>query len=182
MKSLFVMIGMGMSALIIAACATDDPTTADSGDSGPETVAGIIAANPGATQVGPNEVQLDDGVIVIVPSAGAALHPDSASGACKGGNLCLFENRNFGGAILQLSGPCRTVDLRNRNLDRNHSWSNVVSSIDNPDPGTGPARFYNNGHLVIAVGKGHYLRDLSQDTSADGGSANDKIDTVQTCP
>src|SRR4051812_28393200 len=98
MKSLFATIGIGMSALAIAACATDDPTTADSGDSGPETVAGVIAANPGATQVGPDEVQLEDGATVIVPSAGGAIHPDTASGRCTNGQLCLFVDSNFGGA------------------------------------------------------------------------------------
>jgi hypothetical protein len=181
MKSLFAMFGIGMSALAIAACATDDPTTADSGDPGPETVAGVIAANPGATQVGPNEVQLDDGVIVTVPSAAGAIHPDTVSG-CKNGDLCLFEDSGFDGAKLQLSGPCRTVDLTKRFRAVGVPWSNAASSIDNPAPGRGPARFYNNGHLVLALNKGHYLRDLSQDTSADGGNANDKIDSVQLCP
>lgn len=182
MKSLFAMIGLGMSALTIAACATDDPTTAGSGDSGPETVAGVIAANPGAMQVGPDEVQLEDGMIVIVPSAGGAIHPDSVSGRCTGGNLCLFVDSNFNGAILQLSGACRTVDLRQRFRGTGLPWSNAVSSIDNPAPGSGPARFYNNGRLMLALAKGHYLRDLSQDTSDDGGNADNKIDTVRICP
>ena len=187
MKSLFAMIGIGISALTISACATDDPATddpatADSGDSGPETVAGVIAANPGAMQVGPNEVQLEDGVSVIVPSAGGRLHPDSVSGRCTNGNLCLFEDNNFHGQFLHLSGPCRMVDLRTRFRAVGLPWSNAVSSIDNPAPGSGPARFYNNGRFMLALLKGHYLRDLSQDSSADGGNANDKIDTVRTCP
>jgi hypothetical protein len=176
------MIGIGMSALAIAACAADDPTTADSGDPGPETVAGVIAANPGATQVGPNEVQLDDGVTVVVPSAAGAIHPDSASGRCKDGNLCLFVDSNFNGSKLELSGACRRVDLTRRFRAVGVPWSNAASSIDNPAPGSGPARFYNNGHFVLSLNKGHYLKDLSQDTSADGGNANDKIDSVQLCP
>jgi hypothetical protein len=147
------------------------------------TVSRVLAANPGAVQISPNSVQLDEGVTLIVPTEhDAVVAPNSASGRCLGGNLCVFQDSNFNGSILQLSG-CKDVNLANFNMDNGHPWNNQVSSIDNPLPRSGPAKFFNNGNLMLTLNGGSFLKNLASDTSADGtGNANDKIDTVRTCP
>lgn len=162
--------------------ATGDPS--NTADSVAQKVARLIAFNPGATQVGPNMVKLGEGVTAIVPSEqDLVINPRSASGRCLGGNLCLFQDSNFGGSILQIS-TCSTVNLATLNMDNGHPWNNQASSIDNPLPRTGQAQFFDNTNgtgFMLAVAGGHFLKNLTSDTSATGGNANDKIGSVKPC-
>lgn len=180
------------STTTLCACAMDDANSGDdttsdlskTADSVAQKVARLIAVNPGATQVGPNMVKLDEGVTAIVPSEqDLVINPRSASGRCRGGNLCLFQDSNFGGSILQIS-TCSTVNLANFNMDNGLPWNNQASSIDNPLPRTGQAQFFDNTNgtgFMLALAGGRFLRNLTQDTSATGGNANDKIGSVKPC-
>jgi len=117
-------------------------------------------------------------LVAGVPNAQAAVAaPASASGRCAGSHLCVFQNSSFGGSYNQFTMPAsgRCVDITG------FSTANQVSSIDFPAPGSHQAWFYDAGHFVLSLNQNHYLKDLSKDTSASGGNANDKIDEVIIC-
>lgn len=116
-------------------------------------------------------------------SSGSPISPASASGKCRGGNVCVFEDSNFNGAIVQLPTNCgANMNLDDHLSDKGYSLANKVSSIDFPGSGSKQAHFYDNGHPVITVTINHYLKNLAKDSSSSGGNANDKIDSVQiTC-
>ncbi|MFI1090977.1 peptidase inhibitor family I36 protein [Streptomyces sp. NPDC020917] len=134
-------------------------------------VAAILAHNPGSIQIGTDSVELEKGVV---------MQPASGPSGCANGWLCMFQNSNFGGYEIKFYA-CGSQNLANYIAPDGRNWTNRVSSIDNSQTGGVQSRFYNNGHLVIVLNAGHYLRDLSKDSSADGGNANDKIDTVRVC-
>jgi hypothetical protein len=151
-----------------------------------ERVAAVLANNPGARAVGPGKVELSDGIFLNVP-----VQPFDVQG-CPTQSLCLSQHANFAGDQLQFI-RCRDVNLGNLRMRDGRPWNDKVSSIRNAQVGNdAQARFYNydgtgnpdspsNWRFVIAVNINRYLRDLSRDSSADGGSANDKIDIVHVC-
>jgi hypothetical protein len=161
-----------------------------------QQVAGLLKYNPGAKRIGTNAVQLEKGVIARVHPR-SKLVPNVSVSFCSAGHgasvgwLCLYQNANWGGAELDFT-VCANRNLGNYNMGNGVAWNDQVSSIDNDQTSSVQSRFYNydgtgdpnsssNWNLVVAVNAGHYLRDLSSDTSADGGNANDKIDIVHVC-
>lgn len=164
-----------------------------------QKIHGLLKYNPGAKRIGPDSVELEKGVIVTV-------HPDSGSSGVvpavspslcslrhgvSAGWLCLYQNSNFGGDEIDFT-VCANRNLGDYRMADGRAWNDQISSIDNDQTSGVQSRFYNydgsgdpnssaNWALVIVVNAGHYLRDLSQDSSADGGSANDKIDIVHVC-
>jgi hypothetical protein len=151
-----------------------------------DQVAAILRNNLGSQRIGANEVELAEGVVVTVSA-----QPSAVQG-CPAYHLCLNEHSNFGGEQLKLYA-CRNVNLGNLEMRDGRRWNDKVSSIRNAQVGSGAqARFYNydgsgdpgnprNWRLILALNPGRYLRDLSKDSSADGGDANDKIDIVHVC-
>jgi hypothetical protein len=179
-----MLAGSAVATAFLLTAAPADATTTTTPHSAAvnSSVAGLLAHNPGARQLNENSVQLDEGVVVVVGvTADGHVNPLSASGRCNGANLCLFEDSKFQNSILQLSGSCRRIELSNYNTDTGHAWTNKASSIDNPNTSRGASSFYNNGNYMLTLNGGHYLKNLASDSSADGGNANDKIDSVQLC-
>ncbi len=116
---------------------------------------------------------MDNGMVISVDSMDVE--------GCPNNSLCLSEDKNFGGEYLPFP-DCLTHQLSESRMSDGRQWNDQVSSIRNAHSG-GQARFYNYhedgvGYFVLALNAGHYLKDLSQDTSAEGGNANDKIDYV----
>jgi Peptidase inhibitor family I36 len=151
-----------------------------------EGMRAIIKNNPGARIISASEVELGDGVVVDVP-----INPHDVQG-CPKFWLCLSSDANFGGEQIRFFN-CTNENLGNYRMSNGSSWNDKVSSIRNAQAGSNAqARFYNysgsgsvtdpsNWRFVISLNIGNYLRDLSQDSSADGGNANDKIDIVHVC-
>lgn len=156
-------------------------------------VQGVLRHNVGSSRLSADTVQLASGARMRLTTSA---RPMSVSGECPGGWLCLFQDSNFDGAVLELSG-CSKVNLYKQYLDSGRSWADQTSSIDNPGPHSGvstpgTAHFYNyqgsgdpmnlaNDAKVLDLADGHYLRNLAKDASQDGGKANDKIDIVVPC-
>ncbi|MFC3896812.1 peptidase inhibitor family I36 protein [Lentzea rhizosphaerae] len=150
-----------------------------------QEVQAVLRLNPGSHRVAPNVVEVDEGVTISVPTQINDIQN------CKTSYLCLSEHANFGGHQISF-WKCRDVNLGYYKLPDGRTWNDQVSSIRNAQSRGVQSRFYNydgsgdpdspsNWRFVIALNAGHYLRDLSRDTSADGGYANDKIDIVHVC-
>jgi hypothetical protein len=151
-----------------------------------EGLRAIVKNNPGSRIISSSEVELSEGVV-----ADFAVNPNDLQG-CPTFWLCLNSNSNFGGEQIRFFN-CTNENLGNYRMSNGSAWNDQVSSIRNAQSGSNAqARFYNydgsgsvtdpsNWRFVLALNIGHYLRDLSQDTSADGGNANDKIDIVHVC-
>jgi hypothetical protein len=181
---------VGVSATAMAAPVPEwaGPTSVQQATSASSDLAAnvqkIVELNAGSHQVSADTVQLGPGAFMTVSAA-------SVSGTCATGWLCLYQHANFGGYALRFT-VCRLENLGNYVMPNGQRWNDQVSSIDNPQTGGVVSRFYNykgsgdpmnlaNSNPVIAVTAGHYLRDLSKDSSFDGGTANDKIDIVRVC-
>ncbi|MFN2592571.1 MAG: peptidase inhibitor family I36 protein [Candidatus Dormibacteria bacterium] len=171
--------------VVSSASATTTTTQVSNGASAAvaQQVRGLLAHNAGSIQVSADAIRLSDGSTNTAFAPSGGMIPDSASGRCPGGHLCLFVNSNWGGDQWTSSATsCGFVNLSGYFLSNGSPWTNQASSIDNPEPRPGgSARFYHNGAFMLALQHGHYLRDLSQDSSATGGNANDKIDTLYPC-
>ncbi|MGW4213463.1 hypothetical protein ACWEIJ_36135 [Lentzea sp. NPDC004789] len=150
-----------------------------------QDVQAVLRLNPGSHRITTNVVEVGKGVRISVP-----VQVNSVLG-CATHWLCLSEHANFGGYQISFEA-CRNENLGNYHMPDGRSWNDQVSSIRNAQSGGVQSRFYNysgsgdpndsrNWNFVIALNSGHYLRDLSRDTSADGGNANDKIDIVHVC-
>lgn len=158
-------------------------------------VRGIIAANPGARQIGANEVELQPGVVMAVVQKSATVTPFSASG-CSQLHLCLFRDANFY-PLAQYwylrFYDCGLVNIGGYFMPNGVRWNDQVSSIDNPQSAGVISRFYNyngfgdplnlaNDTELISLPAGHFLKNLALDKSKDGsGSPNDRIDIVRVC-
>jgi hypothetical protein len=143
-------------------------------------IEGILRHNPGSYQISPTEVQLSDGAVMTVAAKDVR--------GCPTNYLCLSRDADFGAPHLSFSDCNFPKNLSDYQMPDGGVWNDRVSSIRNAKRG-GTAAFYNVDaagvqRLVIAVNAGTYLRDLSKDPSAEGGNANDKIDTVHypECP
>lgn len=150
-----------------------------------QDVQALLRLNPGSRRIATNVVEVNEGVTISVP-----LQINSVEG-CATYWLCLSENSNFGGEQLRFQA-CHNENLSEYRMSNGRTWNDRVSSIRNARGGGVQSRFYNydgsgdpddssNWKFVIALNSGNYLRDLSKDTSADGGYANDKIDIVDVC-
>ncbi|HEX6469748.1 MAG TPA: hypothetical protein VF069_11685 [Streptosporangiaceae bacterium] len=157
-------------------------------------VSGLLKYNPGAKRISTDSVQLAKGVVVTVQPRTASLVSVSLCSFRHGdsvGWLCMYQNSNWGGYNLDLY-KCGNVNLANYHMGDGRPWNDQISSIDNDQTSGVQSRFYNykgsgdpnssaNWNLVIVLNAGHYLRNLADDSSADGGNANDKIDIVHVC-
>jgi hypothetical protein len=144
-------------------------------------IKGILRHNPGSHRISSTEVEVGDGVVISVAS--------DLKG-CPKYWLCLSQYDNFGGQYINFT-KCQDENLGNYSMSDGRRWNDKVSSIRNAQVGV-QSRFYNysgsgdpnnpsNWRFVIALNSGHYLRDLSKDSSADGGNADNKIDIVRVC-
>jgi len=139
-------------------------------------VKGLLAHNPGSSQIGSDSIETQSGATITAI-------PNTVSGRCQNGYLCLFWDSNFGGDQLTL-GPyndCAYYDLHYDYGSNGHNWANEPSSIDNPGPRPGSALLYHNGSKIYTLGAGHYLRDLTKDKASNGHAMNDYITEVWSC-
>ena len=150
-----------------------------------EGLRALVRNNPGARIISASEVQLSEGVVVDFPAA-----PNDVQ-SCPTFWLCLSEHANFGGEQIRFFN-CGDENLGNYRMTNGRNWRDVVSSIRNAQAGSNAqARFYtfdssgittpSHWKLILGLNIGSYLRDLSKDTSLEGGNANDKIDIVHVC-
>jgi hypothetical protein len=77
-----------------------------------------LAAYPGSVRVGPNQIQLEPGVRLTLPSTATA----AARPHCKRGYFCIYENVNFGGAHLDMSRCHRYILQSYRFKDQHGRW------------------------------------------------------------
>lgn len=132
-----------------------------------------LAHNPGSRQVNSHAIELDKGVVM-----------DLTLSSCARGQLCVYKNSNYGGGGGGTRwSTCKTQDLRNYSWPDGSRMVASISSIDNTHQyGNVQSRFYDSSNrFMIAVNSGHYLKDLSKDSSATGGSPNDKIYKMKVC-
>jgi hypothetical protein len=145
----------------------------------------LLQHNPGSHRISPNQIQVADGAVISV-----AAQPNDVQG-CPTFWLCLSENSNFGGDQIRFEA-CRNENLGNYHMAGGRAWNDQISSIRNAQSSGIQSRFYNydgsgdpnnssNWRFVLPLNAGHYLRNLANDSSADGGNANDKIDIVHVC-
>ncbi|HEY0690557.1 MAG TPA: hypothetical protein VGD71_16140 [Kribbella sp.] len=148
-----------------------------------QEVHGLLAHNAGAIQVSADTVRLPDGSTITAFTSADGVTPASASGRCPGGHLCLFANSSWGGDQWTSSATsCGAVNLFNYFMGNGNSWADQASSIDNPAPRPGGnASFYHNNTFMLSLQAGHYLKNLVNDSSATGGNANDKIESLFPC-
>ncbi|WP_328315640.1 hypothetical protein [Streptomyces sp. NBC_00388] len=134
-----------------------------------------LALNPGSHQLNSHAIQLDKGGVMDLTLA---------AGGCSSGRLCVYKNSNFGGGGGGTYwSSCTTQDLRNYSWPDGSRMVASISSIDNRNQYGGvQSRFYDSSNrFMIAVNSGNYLKDLSKDSSATGGSPNDKIYKMKVC-
>ena len=194
--SLVAIVVGGLVLSAMASCALDpgDDASAETKDelvspvptTQAEGMRALVANNPGARIISASEVELGDGVVVDMPA-----NTNDVQG-CPKFWLCLSSNANFGGEQIRFFN-CKNENLGNYRMSNGSGWNDTVSSIRNAQTGSNAqARFYNfdgtgsvddpnHWRFVLPLNIGSYLRDLSKDSSADGGNANDKIDIVHVC-
>jgi hypothetical protein len=146
----------------------------------PDMVA-ALRANPGSHQVDATTIELEPGVRMSLPSAGRAaggLH------GCPDLNVCLYQNGNFGGAMLRF-WRCQDIRLENYDLPDGRDWRDKTSSFVNNQTGNAVARLRD----TKPDGTFHTLSSTAVQTVADlvnvrhpgGGNWNEKIDRLQVC-
>ncbi|MEV0263891.1 peptidase inhibitor family I36 protein [Streptomyces sp. NPDC050617] len=130
-----------------------------------------LAHNPGSRQIDAHTIALGKGAFM-----------DLADGKCSRGRLCVYKDSNFSGGAMYWS-TCTTQDLRRFHWPNGESAVGSISSIDNRNQyGDVQSRFYDSrDRFMIAVNAGHYLKDLSKDSSQTGGSPNDKTYKIKVC-
>jgi hypothetical protein len=140
-------------------------------------VQGLLVHNPSSVQISADAVRLSDGSVITVFTKDDAVVPNSASGRCAGGHLCLFANSNWGGDQWTSSATsCAAVNLFNYFMGNGKSWADQASSIDNPLPRpAGQAQFFHNNQSIAYLQPGHYLRNLATD------GYNDRIESLYPC-
>jgi hypothetical protein len=148
-----------------------------------QEVHGLLAHNAGSVQINADTVRLSDASTITAFASPDGVSPASASGRCPGGHLCLFANSSWGGDQWTSSATsCAAVNLFNFFMGNGKSWADQASSIDNPLPRPGGnASFYHNNTFMLSLQAGHFLRNLTSDSSATGGNANDKIESLFPC-
>ena len=174
-----------LAAPVASAATVDTSPAAGSANLQVESeVQGLLRFNPGARRVAGNAVDVGNGVVITI------IQPNSLQG-CDTGWLCLNADSDFRGAFINFFF-CGDVNLGRMHMSDGRLANDQVSSIRNAQTGGVQSRFYNydgsgdpdspaNWRLVLGLNAGSYLRDLSKDTSLDGGNANDKIDIVHVC-
>jgi hypothetical protein len=167
--------------------------SAEAGPSSSHDIRDAMLANPGSRQVSADTIELRPGVTMSITSE------RSESGVCPEEFLCLFQHANFHSdwdtpwrSVRLAFTRCQVENLGNYKMPDGRPWNDQVSSIDNAQIGGVQSKFYNykgsgnpydlnNSNPVTVLNAGHYLRDLSKDSSWEGGTANDKIDLVKVC-
>ncbi|MFD7655814.1 hypothetical protein ACFV4N_17715 [Actinosynnema sp. NPDC059797] len=153
----------------------------------------LLRLHPGSHRIGTTEVELRPGLVASVPPArtGSGEIGAADTQGCRTSYVCLNEHADFRGYGIALI-ECGVADLYESFMPDGRRWSDQVSSIRNAQTGGLQARFHNysgsgtrldpaNWRLVLVLNAGHYLKNLTKDSSADGGNANDKIDIVHVC-
>lgn len=164
-------------------------------------VAGMLRYNPGSKQVGPASVEVGPGVVMTyrphADTVSRQASPAVSISFCSAGHgdpvgwLCLYQDKNWGGYEIDFYN-CGNVNLGDYYMGDGKQWNDQISSIDNDQTSGVVSVFYNytgsgdpnssaNWRRVISLSAGNYLRNLADNSSADGGNANDKIDIVHVC-
>jgi hypothetical protein len=161
------LVAVGLPAGVAAAAPTG-PVSRYQAD----TVAAVIATNPGARQIAPGTVELAKGGRIIVP-----VKPDAILG-CSNGWLCVNEHENYSGQVATWQS-CGFVELANVGYSGGGTWQDRISSIRNGQTNGVIARFYDyNG-----AGQPIELASLRADNALNNvGTLNDRIDRILVCP
>jgi hypothetical protein len=177
----------GSASVAVAGPGADDTQRVE------HEVGELLRLNPGSHRISATEVELRPGLVASVPPArtgsGGVVAADVQG--CRTSYVCLNEHADFRGYGISLI-QCGLVNLYDSFMPDGRRWSDQVSSIRNAQTGGLQARFHNysgsgpmldpaNWRLVLVLNAGHYLKNLTKDSSADGGNANDKIDIVHVC-
>jgi hypothetical protein len=195
MKRKFVVLAAVLVALLAAPFAPTMANAAPSGGQSAVTVADILRTNPKAKQVGPNTVQVQPGVNIVVPPAATAGKSSLASVGssavlCSYKHLCVYEAflgiGSEGGVYIDFYdcgsfnlGYYRYPDFAYVGSAGGPKWNDRVSAVfDNQTSAAKYPSFYNwtGSAWQMQLGLGHgvvmpYVGDL----------INDTIDRVDVC-
>jgi hypothetical protein len=153
----------------------------------------VIARTPGARQIDRTTVEVAPGLLMRFRSLEAesdskAESPSSPFASCNILYLCVYVDRQYGGAELVFTVCGREWNLGNVAFPGGGYWNDRISSITNQQSSGTTSYFYNyNGSgswsRIVTVAAGNYRSNLALDTREDGGpgSPNDMIDGVHVC-
>ncbi len=141
----------------------------------------MLIANPGARQISSHAIQVRGAIMGVGPKRTGRGTPESASGYCHAGDLCLFIAANFGTPYIYFYQCNVTYNLYNYSLGGGETWADVTSSIDNPQTPGVTSYFYHSSTYLFTLAATHYLKDLANDPGPHNGSMNDWITKVKAC-
>jgi peptidase inhibitor family I36 len=138
---------------------------------GDPDVQDILRDYPDARPTADGAIELQPGMDLLVPRAQAA------SVSCDYGYLCVYENINFGGYGVRVSG-CSWYPLPDR-------LKNQVSSLINNQETGRMAYFYDadiNPHLLFGEQRAYgYRMDMRLDRAPDGRSWDNRMEYIDPC-